>query len=159
MVRPVATLLAPTTVAVYRVDAFRPVPAVSANVAILLEASIETEPVGVVQGAAQLSVKLALPSGIPTGSLNAAVTRFVLMATPVALLVGVTAVMVGAKMTPVPPVPPAAVTPAPSIPKIGSRPPPPPPPQPATMRVNIHAASHGLTPQEPLMKVILLSLV
>ena len=147
MVRPVATLLAPTTVAVYRVDAFRPVPAVSANVAILLEASIETEPVGVVQGAAQLSVKLAVPSGIPTGSLNAAVTRPVLMATPVALLVGVTAVMVGAKMTP-----------APSIPKIGSRPPPP-PPQPATMRVNIHAASHGLTPQEPLMKVILLSLV
>ena len=142
MVRPVAILLAPTTVAVYRVDAFRLVPAVSANVAILLEASTETKPVGVMQGTAQFSVKLAPPNGIPTGSLNAAVTKLVLMATPVALLVGVTAVIVGGKLITVPP---AAVMPAPLRPRIGSRPPPP-PPQPATKRVNIHAVSQVLTP-------------
>lgn len=102
MVSAVAILTVPTTVAVYRVDAFKPVPAASAKVATLLEASIETKPVGLAQGAAQVSLKLALPDAMLTGSLNAAVTRFVFIATPVALLVGVTAVTVGATVKPGP---------------------------------------------------------
>ena len=98
MVRPDARLFPPAIVAVYVVLAFRLVPAVSANVAIFPEASIETTPVGLMQGAAQLKVKLTPADGVTNVSLNAAVTMLVLIATPVALLAGVTAVMAGAKI-------------------------------------------------------------
>ena len=165
--RPVAILLAPVMVTVYSVNALRGVPDVKASVAILLDVSIETEPVGLKHGGAQVTLKPVLPDNPLTGSLNAAEIMPVLMATPAALLAGVTAVTLGGLRTGgvttggitiggVMPgaTTPALVTPAPSSPKIGSRPPPPH----AASRANVHAASYGLILKRTFAVFILLSL-
>ena len=110
-----ARLLAPVTVAVYRVRGCRVVPGVRAKVATVLLASSVTVPVGLVQDAAQVTVKLAAPVIGAIASLKEAAMTGLLVATPVALLAGVTAVTVGAI---------AAV--APPDPRIGARPWPPP---------------------------------
>jgi hypothetical protein len=78
------------------VDGDRLAPLAIAKVATRLVASNETVPLGLVQGAAQLTVKLALPVMAAMGSLKAALIRALLRATPVALATGVTAVTVGA---------------------------------------------------------------
>ena len=106
-------------------------PAASAKVAMRPVASSDTVPAGFTQGAAQVTVKLDAPPMAAIASLKFAVMSALLMATPVALLAGATAVTEG------------AVGPAPvlSKPSTGSRPPPP-PPQAASTPTRI-AASHG----------------
>jgi hypothetical protein len=80
-------------VAVYSVRGARF--AAGVKVALVFPASRATAPVGLTQGAAQVTVKLAAPVIGAIASLNAAVIA-VLIATPVALLTGATAVTVGA---------------------------------------------------------------
>jgi hypothetical protein len=88
----VARLLAPVTLAVYRVRGARVVVGVRVKVAIWLVASNVTVPVGFVAGAAAVTVKEApLVSG-DIGSLNEALMLVVLIETLVALLAGLTAV-------------------------------------------------------------------
>jgi hypothetical protein len=60
----------------------------------LVESS-ETVPLGLLHGAAQVTVKLELPVIGATGSLNWALMTVLLAATPVALATGAVAVTVG----------------------------------------------------------------
>jgi hypothetical protein len=115
------------------------VAAASVNVAILLVASSATVPAGFVQGAAHVTVKLALPVRGTIGSLKAAVMMVLLIATPVALLTGATAVTVGgvggvgAGSTILPPMP--RIGACPSLP----------PPHPAVKALSSNAINHGRT--------------
>src|SRR5580692_1313155 len=99
------------------------VPGVSVKVAIVLVPSRLTVPVASAQGAAQVNVKVAPPVMPATGSLKVAVIIVVLVATPIALLAGVSVVTVGTR----------PATPCP--PKMGSW-----PPQPATKVLSSIAA-------------------
>ena len=118
-----AKLRAPVTVAVYKVSGASTVTGASVNVAIRLVESSDTVPTGLVQGEAQVTVKLAPPVIGAIGSLKAALIIVLLTGTPVALATGATAVTVGSGTTLAP------------VPKIGLCPPPLPPPQPATKAV------------------------
>ena len=73
----------------------RVVPGVSVNVAIVFVGSRLTTPVALVQGAAQVSVKLAVPMIGETASLSVADIEAMLTRTPVAPFVGVSEVTAG----------------------------------------------------------------
>jgi hypothetical protein len=79
---PPLRLVAPVIVPVYRVEAVRL--AAEVKVAMVLVASSDTVPMGLTHGAAQVTVKLALPVSGFIGSLKAAVMRVLLVGTPVA---------------------------------------------------------------------------
>ncbi|MEJ0005214.1 MAG: hypothetical protein WDM77_02175 [Steroidobacteraceae bacterium] len=87
-------------------------------------ASSATVPVALAHGAAQVNVKVAPPTIAAIGSLKVAVTVVVLVATPIALSAGVSAVTVGAS------------TAMPGPPRMGSSP----PPQPLTTEASSIAA-------------------
>jgi hypothetical protein len=80
--RPVAMLLAPVTVAVYSVTGDSVVPAATVKVAMVLVASRVTVPLGLVQGDAQVTVKLAAPLIGDIASLNVAVMLGLVTTTP-----------------------------------------------------------------------------
>ena len=130
---PEATLVAPVTVAVYIVPGASVVPDVRVNVAIVPVAFKATLPLGLTQGALQVTVKLAVPVIGFIGALKAAVITVLLTATPVALLTGATAVTVGATAT--------GTTTPPPLPRIGLWPPP--PLQPAMKMVSKMASMCG----------------
>src|ERR1700683_1113151 len=102
-------LVAPVMVAVYTVVDPSVGPALNAKVAIAPLASRVTVPVGLVQGDAQVTVKLAAPLSGAMASLNVAVMTGLATTTPVARLTGVTAVTVGASCA------------LPLVPRIGPR--------------------------------------
>ena len=91
-----AGLTAPVIVAVYSVSGARA--AAGVNVALLPDASRVTVPAGLVHGAAQATVKLAVPLSGAIGSLKVTASE-ALTGTPAALSIGVTAVTVGASGT------------------------------------------------------------
>jgi hypothetical protein len=92
---PLARLLAPPIVAVYTVPGANMVPAVNVKLAIVFVASRLTTPVGLTHGAAQVSVKVAVPVIGETASFSVAVTEGVVISTPVAPSVGVSAITAG----------------------------------------------------------------
>jgi hypothetical protein len=100
-----------------------------------LAAFSPTVPVGLTHGAAQVTVKLAVPVIDDIGSLKAAVIMVLLVATPVALLTGATAVTVGGT---------TGVTGLAPVPRMGDCPAPP-PPHPAANMLNSSAMHHDRT--------------
>src|ERR1700728_4662965 len=91
---PLERAVAPVIVPVYFVAVANEVPGVRVNVATVCVASRVTVPVGLTQGAAHVTVMLAVPVSGATGSFSVAVTRE-LFNTPVAPPSGVTAVTAG----------------------------------------------------------------
>lgn len=93
--KPLARLVAPLIVAVYTVEGAKVVPAVSVNVAIVCVASRLTTPVALVQGAAQVSVKLPVAGTRETASFSVADMEGVVSSTLVAPFAGASAITAG----------------------------------------------------------------
>ncbi len=94
MATPLERAVTPAMVTVYSVAVANAVPGVSVNVATVCVASRVTVPLALTQGAAHVTVMLALPAIGATGSFNVALTTE-LVNTPVAPLSGATTVTAG----------------------------------------------------------------